>query len=52
VPTEEGVELAALEGEEESAPVTEDDDTLIAEAEEDATDMSDIVDAPAEDDKE
>ena len=45
VPTEEG-ELAALEGEE-PAPGAEDDDTLIEEVEEDATDMSDIVDAPA-----
>jgi hypothetical protein len=47
VPTEEDVELATLEDEEESASVAEDDDTIIEEVEEDATDMSDIVDAPA-----
>lgn len=54
LPTEEGVELGELEGEEEPAPVAEDDDTFIEEDEEDSTDMSGIVDTPptGENDKE
>jgi uncharacterized protein (TIGR02300 family) len=54
VPTEEGVELGALEGEEEPVPVAEDDDTFIEEVDEESTDVSGILDAPAagEDDKE
>jgi len=54
VPTEEDVELGALEGEEEPVPVAEDDDTFIEEVDEDSTDVSGILDAPAagEDDKE
>jgi hypothetical protein len=56
LPTEEGAELAAFEGEAEPASVAEDDDTFIEEVEEDSTDMSGIVETPAagedDDDKE
>ena len=50
---EDGEELAALESEEESAPA-EEDDTFLEEVEEESSDMSGIVDAPApgDDDKE
>jgi uncharacterized protein (TIGR02300 family) len=50
VPTEEGAELVALEGEEDTAPA-DGDETFIEEVEEESTDMSGIVDAPAEDDQ-
>ena len=53
VPTaEDGEEFAALESEEESAPA-EEDDTFLEEAEEESSDVSGIVDAPApgDDDK-
>ena len=50
---EDGEELATLEGEEEAAPA-EEDDTFLEEVEEESSDMSGIVDAPApgDDDKE
>jgi len=50
---EDGEELATLEGEEETAPA-EEDDTFLEEVEEESSDMSGIVDAPApgDDDKE
>jgi uncharacterized protein (TIGR02300 family) len=49
VVAEEGEELAGIEAEEE--PTTEDDDTLIEEAEEDSPDVSVIIDAPIEPDE-
>jgi uncharacterized protein (TIGR02300 family) len=54
VPAEQGVELGSLEGEDEPVPVAEDDDTFIEEVDEDSTDVSGILDAPAagEEDKE
>jgi len=50
---EDGEELATLESEEETAPA-EEDDTFLEEVEEESSDMSGIVDAPApgDDDKE
>ena len=50
---EDGEELAALESEEETAPA-EEDDTFLEEVEEESSNMSGIVDAPApgDDDKE
>jgi uncharacterized protein (TIGR02300 family) len=47
---EEGDELAVIEAEEEPA-VTEDDETIIEEVEEDASDVSGIIDAPIDTDE-
>ena len=47
---EDGEELAALEGEGEPAPA-EEDDTFIEEVDEEAPDMTGLVDTPAEDEE-